>query len=120
MVNKINKKEIRQKKHLRERNRFFGTPEKPRLTVFRSDMHMYAQVIDDTKGVTLCATSTLDKSLGLKKTNNKEAASAIGEAIAKKAKELGITKIVFDRSGYIYHGKVEALAEAARKAGLEF
>lgn len=120
MIKSINKKEIRIKKHQRERNRFSGTPERPRLTVFRSDLHVYAQIIDDTKGVTLCQASTRDKNLGLKKTNDVEAASQVGKAVAEKAKAIGITKIVFDRSGYIYHGKVKAVAEAAREAGLEF
>lgn len=120
MIKSIDKNEIRIKKHQRERNRYSGTPTRPRLTVFRSDLHMYAQIIDDTKGVTLCQASTRDKDLALKKTNDVEAAKAVGKAIGEKAKKLGISKVVFDRSGYIYHGKVEAVATSAREAGLEF
>lgn len=119
MVNSVNRKDVRAKKHMRERNRFMGTPECPRLTVFRSDKHMYAQIINDIEGKTLCQASTL-KSEGLTHTNDVEAAKYVGKAIAEKAKSLGINKVVFDRSGYIYHGKVAALAEAAREAGLTF
>lgn len=120
MIKSIDKNEVRIKKHQRERNRYSGTPERPRLTVFRSDLHMYAQIIDDTKGVTLCQASTKDKTLGLKKTNDVEAAMAVGKSIGEKAKSKGITKVVFDRSGYIYHGRVKAVADSAREAGLEF
>lgn len=120
MVSKQNKTEIRQKKHARLRNRFAGTPERPRLAVFRSDKHMYAQIIDDTKGHTLCAASTLDKDAQLEVTNNVEAAAYVGQAIAKKALAAGIEEVVFDRGGFLYHGKVKALAEAAREAGLKF
>lgn len=121
MINKTSKNVIRQKKHRRLRNRISGTSERPRLSVFRSNRHMYAQIIDDTLGRTLCAASTKDEDAkSLKTTDNVEAASFVGESIAKKAIEKGISEVVFDRSGYIYHGKVEALAESARKAGLKF
>ena len=104
------------------RNRFSGTAERPRLAVFRSNNHMYAQIIDDTVGNTLVAASTLDKDVKaeLDKTNNVEAAAYLGKVIAKKALDKGINQVVFDRGGYIYQGKVAALAEAAREAGLEF
>ena len=104
------------------RNRFSGTPERPRLAVFRSNNHMYAQIIDDTVGKTLAAASTLEKDAKaeLEKTNNVDAAAYLGTVIAKRALEKGITEVVFDRGGYIYQGKVAALAEAAREAGLTF
>ena len=120
MVSKRNKAELRQKKHERLRNRFSGTPERPRLSVFRSDKHMYAQIIDDVAGNTLCAASTLDKDCDLKFTDNTEAAQYVGKAIAEKALAKGIKQVVFDRGGFLYHGKVQALADAAREAGLEF
>ena len=122
MVSKISRSEVRIKKHNRMRNRFAGTPERPRLAVFRSNNHMYAQVIDDTVGNTLVAASTLDKELkaDLEKTNDVAAAAYLGKVIAKKAQEKGITEVVFDRGGFIYQGKVQALAEAAREAGLNF
>ncbi|MBO5597201.1 MULTISPECIES: 50S ribosomal protein L18 [unclassified Oribacterium] len=120
MVSKRNKAELRQKKHQRLRNRLSGTPERPRLSVFRSDKHMYAQVIDDVAGNTLCAASTLDKDAKLEITNNIEAAQYVGKAIAEKAMAKGIKTVVFDRGGFLYHGKVQALADAAREAGLEF
>lgn len=120
MVSKINRQEARVEKHRRLRNRLSGTADRPRLAVFRSNNHMYAQIIDDVKGVTLVAASTLDKALTLEKTNDVAAAAAVGAAIAKKAVEKGITSVVYDRGGYIYHGKVKALADAAREAGLEF
>ena len=120
MVSKRNKAELRQKKHQRLRNRLSGTPERPRLSVFRSDKHMYAQVIDDVAGNTLCAASTLDKDAKLEITNNIEAAQDVGKAIAEKAMAKGIKAVVFDRGGFLYHGKVQALADAAREAGLEF
>ena len=118
MVSKRNKAELRQKKHERLRNRFSGTPE--RLAVFRSNKHMYAQIIDDVAGNTLCAASTLDKDANLEITNNIEAAQYVGKAIAEKALAKGIKQVVFDRGGFLYHGKVQALADAAREAGLEF
>jgi large subunit ribosomal protein L18 len=120
MVNKKSRAEVRSAKHRRMRFSLKGTADKPRLCVFRSNNHMYAQIIDDAAGKTLAAASTLDKEIGLKKTNDVEAAAAVGTAIGKKAKEAGITKVVFDRGGYIYQGKVKALADAAREAGLEF
>ena len=122
MVNKQSRSEIRVKKHNRMRNRFAGTAERPRLAVFRSNNHMYAQIIDDTVGNTLVAASTLQKDVKaeLEKTNNVEAAAYLGTVIAKKAIEKGITSVVFDRGGFIYHGKIKALADAAREAGLNF
>ena len=122
MVSKKSRAEVRIKKHNRMRNRFSGTAERPRLSVFRSNNHMYAQVIDDTAGNTLVSASTLEKDVKaeLEKTNNVEAASYLGTVIAKRALEKGIKTVVFDRGGFIYQGKVAALAEAAREAGLEF
>ena len=122
MVSKTNRNEVRRNKHRRIRSRLSGTPEKPRLAVFRSNNHMYAQVIDDEAGKTIVSASTLqaDVKSGLEKTNNVEAASKLGEVIAKKAIDNGVKNVVFDRGGYIYQGKVKALAEAAREAGLEF
>ena len=122
MVNKESKVDIRRKKHLKIRNRFTGTPERPRLAVYRSNNHMYAQIIDDTVGNTLVAASTLEKDVNaqLGKTNDVAAAAYLGTVIAKKALEKGIKAVVFDRGGFIYQGKVKALADAAREAGLEF
>ena len=122
MVSKESRQEIRAKKHMKIRKRFSGTAERPRLAVFRSNNHVYAQVIDDVAGKTLVSASTLEKDIKaeLKNTDDIEAATKIGDVVAKRALEKGIKAVVFDRGGYIYHGKVEALAEAARKAGLEF
>lgn len=122
MVSKKSRSEIRVKKHTRLRNRFAGTAERPRLAVFRSNNHMYAQIIDDTVGNTLVSACTLQKDVKaeLEKTNNVDAAAYLGTVIAKKALEKGITTVVFDRGGFIYQGKVKALADAAREAGLEF
>ena len=122
MVSKKSRTEVRLKKHRRIRNRFSGTAERPRLAVFRSNNHMYAQIIDDTVGNTLVAASTLDKDVKAKveKTNNVDAAACVGTVIAKRAMEKGIKEVVFDRGGFVYHGKVQALADAAREAGLEF
>ena len=122
MVSKKSRAEMREKKHMRIRNRFSGTAERPRLAVFRSNNHMYAQIIDDTVGNTLVSASTLQKDVKaeLEKTNNVEAAAYLGTVIAKKAIEKGITSVVFDRGGFIYHGKIKALADAAREAGLNF
>ena len=122
MVSKESKSKIRVQKHLRVRNRFSGTAERPRLAVFRSNNHMYAQIIDDTVGNTLVAASTLEKAVKaeLEKTNNVDAAAYLGTVIAKRALEKGITKVVFDRGGFLYQGKIAALADAAREAGLEF
>ena len=122
MVSKVSKSKVRVNKHRKLRNRFAGTAERPRLAVFRSNNHMYAQIIDDTVGNTLVSASTLQKDVKaeLEKTNNIEAAAQLGTVIAKKALEKGITTVVFDRGGFIYQGKVKALAEAAREAGLDF
>lgn len=122
MVSKKSRSQVRQTKHRRLRNTLAGTADRPRLAVFRSNNHMYVQVIDDTCGNTLVSASTLDADVkaDLAKTNNVEAASKLGTVIAKKAQEKGIKEVVFDRGGYIYAGKVAALADAAREAGLEF
>jgi large subunit ribosomal protein L18 len=122
MVSKESRQKVRVKKHMRIRNRFSGTAERPRLAVFRSNNHMYAQIIDDTVGNTLVSASTLEKEIKaeLTKTNNVDAAAYLGTVIAKRAMEKGIKEVVFDRGGFIYQGKVAALAEAAREAGLEF
>ena len=122
MVSKQSRSEIRRKKHYRLRNRFAGTAERPRLAVFRSNNHMYAQIIDDTVGNTLVAASTVEKDVKaeLEKTNNVDAAAYLGTVIAKRALEKGIKAVVFDRGGFIYQGKIAALADAAREAGLEF
>ena len=122
MVSKKSRTEVRVKKHMRIRNRFSGTAERPRLAVFRSNNHMYAQIIDDTVGNTLVAASTLDKDVKaqLEKTNDVDAAACVGTMIAKKAQEKGIKEVVFVRGGFVYHGKIKALADAAREAGLEF
>ena len=121
MVSKKSRAEIRAKKHRRLRNHISGTAERPRLAVFRSNNHMYAQIIDDTVGNTLVAASTLQKDVKaeLEKTNNVDAAAYLGTVIAKKALEKGITTVVFDRGGFIYQGKIKALADEAREAGLE-
>ncbi len=115
-------KEARIRRHSRIRKKVFGFAERPRLTVYRSLNHVYAQIIDDTGQNTLVSASSLDKGLGDKKSHkgNVKTAKLVGEVIAKKALDKGIKKVVFDRSGYLYHGRVKALAEAARKAGLEF
>ena len=126
MISKKSRSEVRVKKHNRLRNHLSGTATCPRLAVFRSNNHMYAQIIDDTafdgQGTTLCAASTLDAEVkgSVEKTNNVEAAAYVGTAIAKKAIEKGIKEVVFDRGGFIYQGKIKALADAAREAGLEF
>ena len=122
MVSKKSRTVVRENKHRKLRNRFSGTAERPRLAVFRSNNHMYAQTIDDTVGKTLVSASTLDKDVKaeLEKTNNVEAATVVGTVVAKKALEKGITTVVYDRGGFVYEGKVKALAEAAREAGLEF
>ncbi|WP_367568107.1 50S ribosomal protein L18 [Lacrimispora sp.] len=122
MVSKKSRSEVRVKKHNRLRNRFAGTAERPRLAVFRSNNHMYAQIIDDTVGKTLVSASTVEKEVNaeLEKTNDVDAAAYVGTVVAKRAMEKGIKEVVFDRGGFIYHGKVQALADAAREAGLEF
>lgn len=119
MLLKADKNKIRQKRHQRVRNRVAGTAERPRLNVFRSLKHIYAQVIDDEKGITIAAASTLDKSFN-GAGGNIAAAKAVGAAIAKAAIAKGISEVVFDRGGYIYHGRVAALAQAAREGGLKF
>ena len=122
MVSKECRSEIRAKKHMKIRNRFSGTAERPRLAVFRSNNHMYCQIIDDVAGNTLVAASTLEKDVKAQceKTNDVAAAKVLGTAIAKKAIEKGIDTVVFDRGGFLYAGKIQALAEAAREAGLNF
>ncbi|MCD8124561.1 MAG: 50S ribosomal protein L18 [Lachnospiraceae bacterium] len=122
MVSKESRSEVRVKKHKRLRNRFSGTAERPRLAVFRSNNHMYAQIIDDVAQTTLVSASTLQKDVKaeLEKTNDVAAASYLGTVITKRALEKGITAVVFDRGGFVYQGKIKALADAAREAGLEF
>ncbi len=122
MIKKASRKDIREKKHARLRNRINGTAECPRLVVFRSNNHMYAQIIDDTVGNTLVSASTLEKSIkdAVDHTNDVAAAVSVGKAVAEKALAKGIKTVVFDRGGYVYKGKVKALADAAREAGLEF
>ena len=122
MVNKKSRALVREKKHRRMCNHLSGTAERPRLAVFRSNNHMYAQIIDDTVGNTLVAASTLDKDVKaeLEKTNNVDAAAYLGTVVAKKALDKGIETVIFDRGGFIYAGKVQALADAAREAGLKF
>ena len=122
MVSKQDKNALRIKKHQRLRNRFAGTAERPRLAVFRSNNHMYAQIIDDVAGKTLVAASTVEKAAKeeLDKTNDTAAAAYVGKLVATRALEAGIKEVVFDRGGFLYHGKIAALADAAREAGLEF
>lgn len=119
MVKNFDKNAQRLKRHVRVRGKISGTPERPRLSVFRSNANIYAQVIDDVNGVTLAAASTLEKDFE-GATGNKEAARKVGAMVAERAKAKGITAVVFDRSGYIFHGRVAELAEGAREAGLEF
>jgi large subunit ribosomal protein L18 len=119
MFKKVDKKASREKRHLRVRKKVFGTVERPRLSVFKSEKNIYAQVIDDINGVTLVSASSLEKDFSAKG-GNKEGAKLVGETVAKKAIEKGINEVVFDRGGYIYHGRVKELAEAAREAGLQF
>ena len=122
MISKVSRAQMRQKKHRRLRNHIVGTAQRPRLCVFRSNNHMYAQIIDDTIGNTLVSDSTLQKDVKaeLENTDDVKAAAYLGTVIGKKAVEAGIESVVFDRGGYIYHGKVKALADAAREAGLKF
>lgn len=122
MINKPSRALARQKKHKRMRGHIHGTAERPRLAVFRSNKHMYAQIIDDKKGVTLVSASTLqaDVKEGLEYTDNIEAAAKVGKVIAERALQAGIKEVVFDRGGFVYHGKIQALADAAREAGLTF
>ncbi|TDL60773.1 50S ribosomal protein L18 [Paenibacillus amylolyticus] len=122
MITKPDKNKARLKRHLRVRKKIQGTAARPRLNVFRSGKHMYAQIIDDVAGVTIASASTVDKELSpdIKNGASVESARKVGELVAKRAKDKGVSNIVFDRSGYLYHGRIAALAEAAREAGLEF
>ncbi|MDR1206045.1 MAG: 50S ribosomal protein L18 [Peptococcaceae bacterium] len=122
MITQPDRKKMRQKKHLRIRKHIVGTPERPRLAVFRSLKHIYAQIIDDSKGMTLCSASTLEAPLKgeLENTGDLAAARRVGEIVGKKAVEKGLKAVVFDRGGNLYHGRVKAVADGAREAGLEF
>lgn len=122
MINKPSRAAARVKRHYRIRNKINGTAQKPRLAVYRSNNHIYAQIIDDVAQNTLVAASTMEADIASKvaHTSTVEAAKAVGEAVAKKALDKGISDVVFDRGGYVYHGKIKALAEAAREAGLQF
>lgn len=120
MINKKSRNEVRLERHKRVRNKISGTTEVPRLNVFRSNSNIFAQIIDDTKGVTLASASSIDKELKLENGSNVEAAKAVGKLVAERAKKAKISKVTFDRGGYLYHGRVKALAEAARENGLEF
>lgn len=122
MLKKADKNANRLQRHKRVRRKVFGTPQRPRLCVFRSSNNIYAQIIDDTNRVTLVAASSLEEAVksAVNHTGNKDAAKKVGELVAKKAVEKGITEVVFDRGGYIYHGRVKELAEGAREAGLKF
>ena len=119
MFRKADKKASRQRRHLRVRKKVFGTPERPRLSVYRSEKNIYAQIIDDVNAVTVVSASSLEKDFA-GKGGNKEGAKLVGELIAKNALEKGITEVVFDRGGYVYHGRVQQLADAARETGLKF
>jgi large subunit ribosomal protein L18 len=120
MIKKISRNDLRQKRHLRIRKNLVGTALRPRLSVYRSANHIYAQLIDDVNGVTLASASSNEKENKLANGGNVEAASAIGKLVAERATAKEITNVIFDRSGYLYHGRVKALAEAARAAGLKF
>ena len=120
MITKLDKNATRRKRHARVRAKLSGTPARPRLNVFRSNKHIYAQIIDDMNGVTLASASTLDKDLNLESSSNIEAAQKVGELVAKRGVEKGITAVVFDRGGYLYHGRIQALADSARENGLQF
>lgn len=120
MIKKKSRNKMRQKRHLRARKSLVGTPLRPRLSVYRSNKHLYAQVIDDINAVTLASASTIEKDDKVDNGGNVEAAKVVGEKIAKRALENNINNVVFDRSGYRYHGRVKALADAARDAGLKF
>ncbi|MCL1866158.1 MAG: 50S ribosomal protein L18 [Oscillospiraceae bacterium] len=120
MIKQINKNEGRLRRHKRVRGKISGTAARPRLNVFRSARHIYAQLIDDVAGVTICSASTSEKSFGDAFGGNVEAAKKVGMSIAEKGKAKGVTEVVFDRSGYIYHGRVAALADGAREGGLKF
>lgn len=120
MISRVAKNEIRLRIHKRIRERLGGTPQRPRLAVFRSVKHIYAQIIDDRAGRTLVSASSVEKPAGIAGGGNVGGARQVGKLVAERAREKGITKVVFDRGGYLYHGRVKALAEAAREAGLEF
>ncbi|CEG25270.1 50S ribosomal protein L18 [Bacillus sp. B-jedd] len=120
MITKLDKNVSRKKRHARVRSKLSGTAARPRLNVFRSNKHIYAQLIDDVNGVTLASASTMEKDFGLESSANKEAAQKVGELIAKRAVEKGISSVVFDRGGYLYHGRIQTLADAARENGLQF
>ncbi|MEH7180916.1 50S ribosomal protein L18 [Neobacillus vireti] len=120
MITKLDKNASRKKRHARVRAKLSGTAARPRLNVFRSNKHLYAQLIDDMSGVTLASASTMEKDINLESTSNVEAAKLVGELVAKRAVEKGITAVVFDRGGYLYHGRIQALADAARENGLQF
>lgn len=120
MIKKVSRNEMRQVRHARVREKISGTAEAPRLNVFRSNSNIFAQIIDDEKRVTLVSASSIDKELKLENGGNIEAATKVGELLAKRAKKAKITKVTFDKGGYLYHGRVKALADAARENGLEF
>ncbi|USB35144.1 50S ribosomal protein L18 [Paenibacillus sp. YPG26] len=122
MITKADKNKARLKRHLRVRKKIQGTAERPRLNVYRSSKHIYAQLIDDVAGVTLVSASTVDKELSanIKNGGSVESARQVGELIAKRAQDKNVKNVVFDRGGYLYHGRIQALADAAREAGLEF
>ncbi|MCL2538785.1 MAG: 50S ribosomal protein L18 [Oscillospiraceae bacterium] len=120
MINKRDNNKQRLRRHRRVRGKISGTPDCPRLSVFRSSKHIYAQIIDDTKGITLCSASTMEKSFTAENKANVDAAKKVGSVLAEKAQKVGIQKVVFDRGGYIYHGRVKSLAEGARESGLKF
>ncbi|MFD1363542.1 50S ribosomal protein L18 [Lentibacillus salinarum] len=120
MITKPDKNDVRKKRHARVRKHVSGTEERPRLNVYRSNKHIYAQLIDDVAGVTVASASTVDNELNLESTGNSEAAKQVGELVAKRARDKGYQAVVFDRGGYLYHGRVKALADAAREGGLEF
>jgi len=122
MIKKSDKNQLRRKKHMRIRNKITGTPERPRLNVYKSSKNIYAQIIDDTKGLTIVSASSVDTALkgSVKYGGNIEAAKEVGKLIAQRAVEKGLKLIVFDRGGYVYHGRVKELADAARAEGLEF
>ncbi|MBD9085317.1 50S ribosomal protein L18 [bacterium] len=120
MIKKVSRNDVRKARHARVREKISGTASIPRLNVFRSNLNIFAQIIDDEKGITLVSASSIDKELKLENGGNAQAAVKVGELLAKRAKEAKISKVVFDRGGYLYHGRVKALAEAARENGLEF
>ncbi|GAA0323451.1 50S ribosomal protein L18 [Bacillus carboniphilus] len=120
MITKPSKNAVRKKRHARVRSKLTGTAERPRLNVFRSNKYIYVQLIDDVNGLTVASASSKEKDLGLESTGNVDAATKVGELIAKRAVEKGFKEVVFDRGGYLYHGRIKALADAARENGLEF